>query len=412
MRGVAIEVSERLQAERDRSELLTREQEARRAAEEANRLKDEFLMTLSHELRTPLNAILGWACLLRDSRLDAEKQARAIETIERNARAQTQLIEGLLDMSRIITGKVRLELGPVSLTTTASAVVDSMRPAAEAKGIRLELAADPDVEAVPGDGDRLQQVVWNLVSNAIKFTPDGGRVQVRIRQLYDRVMLAVSDSGQGVKEEELPHIFDRFRQGERAQGGLGLGLAIVRSLVEMHGGSVEARSLGENLGATFVVRLPMFAAPVHRAEAASATPVVEVAPALRGQLGGLRVLIVDDAPDARELAQVMLEQAGASVRLASTAQEALAALDAFQPQAIVSDLVMPGTNGFELMREIRAREAASGRPAVPAVALSAYARPEDRRAALDAGYHLHLAKPVGAHDLSAALAALAATATA
>ena len=406
LRGVAIDITERMGVEAERSDLLSRERQARRDAEEANRLKDEFLMTLSHELRTPLNAILGWAMLLRTRPLPPDKQRRALETIERNARAQTQLIEDLLDMSRIVTGKLRLETKPVNVELVIDAVVETMRPGAEAKGVRLEVIADPDVELVPGDGDRLQQVIWNLLSNAIKFTPSGGRVEVRLRQLYDRVLITVSDTGQGIAPGLLPYVFDRFRQGGATHGGLGLGLAIARHLVELHGGSIEAQSLGESMGASFIVRLPIYAVrPVRWAVERQRPPGDEVVPGVPADpLAGLRVLVVDATADSRELVQVMLEGAGARVTTASNYREALARLNEGMPDVLVSDPFTADSDGFLLIREIRRRELDGGAPHLPALSLSGFARAEDRRAALEAGFEAHLARPISTEQLTAALA--------
>ena len=401
LRGVCIDISARMRQDADRNELLARERQARQDAEEANRLKDEFLMTLSHELRTPLNAILGWACLLRDSDLPADKQRRAIETIERNARAQTQLIEDLLDMSRIVSGKVRLEIGTVDLATVVQGLVEAMRPGAEAKGVRLDLVPDPDIERIPGDADRIQQVIWNLVSNAIKFTPAGGRVEVRVRQLYDRVLVAVSDTGIGIVPDLLPYIFERFRQGAQGGGGLGLGLAIAKQIVELHGGTVEARSLGENMGATFLVKLPLYTKRPFELVGGAAGVMAPEQPsdAAEGDLTGLRVLVVDAASDSRELLQLMLERAGATVATAASGRDAFALVGTWNPHALVCDLSGPDNDDFELIRGVRAAEAREHRPSLPAVAISAFARSDDRRAALESGFDDHLTKPVSSPQL-------------
>ncbi|HYU41265.1 MAG TPA: ATP-binding protein [Vicinamibacteria bacterium] len=376
-----------------------------REAQEANRIKDEFLATLSHELRTPLNAIVGWTKLLQDGRLDAATQARAIATIDRNARAQTQLIEDILDVSRIVAGKLSLDVRAVDLSAVIEGALDSVRHAAEAKGVRLVTEIARAVGPFEGDGDRLQQVAWNLVSNAIKFSTRGGTVQVRLRQSGDQAEISVQDDGLGIKPEFLPHVFERFRQADssstRPHGGLGLGLAIVRHLVELHGGSVEVSSPGEGKGSTFTVRLPLReeAGPPEiprRMPAAAATP----------QLSGVDVLVVEDESDARELIRTMLEQLGAGVVTASSAQEGLAALDARSLDVLLSDIEMPGMDGYSFMRAVRERPASRGGQ-IPAAALTAYARPEDRDAALRAGYQLHVSKPVQPAELAAVVSSLA-----
>jgi signal transduction histidine kinase len=402
------EIRERERAEREKAELLVREQVARRQAEEANRTKDEFLATLSHELRTPLNAMLGWAQLLRTGNLDAATAARALETIERNARSQAQLISDLLDVSRIITGKLRLELQPIELPLVLEAVLDTVRPAADAKGLQLAVRVDPLVPALRGDADRIQQVIWNLVSNAIKFTPAGGRVEVELGRRPDLVELAVRDTGIGIRPDFLPYVFDRFRQAEsaitRTHGGLGLGLSIVRHLVELHGGTVAVASPGEGRGATFTVRLPAqgTAPDLPRHEPAAAGGAGE-----RPRLDGLHVLVVDDEADARELTARMLGGAGARVTAAASAAAALGALEGELPDVLVVDLGMPGEDGYALLRQVRALPAARG-GALPAAALTAYARAEDRARALAAGFQIHLAKPVDPPELVAAVAGLAA----
>jgi PAS domain S-box-containing protein len=376
-----------------------------REAQEANRIKDEFLATLSHELRTPLNAIVGWTKLLQDGRLDAAAQARAIATIDRNARAQTQLIEDILDVSRIVAGKLSLEVRAVDLSAVIEGALDSVRHAAEAKGVRLVTEIARAVGPFEGDGDRLQQVAWNLVSNAIKFSTRGGTVRVRLRQSGDQAEISVQDDGLGIKPEFLPHVFERFRQADssstRPHGGLGLGLAIVRHLVELHGGSVEVASPGEGKGSIFTVRLPL------REEAGpSEIPRRMPAAAAMPQLSGVDVLVVEDESDARELIRTMLEQLGAGVVTASSAQEGLAALDAGSLDVLLSDIEMPGMDGYSFMRAVRERPASRGGQ-IPAAALTAYARPEDRDAALRAGYQLHVSKPVQPAELAAAVSSLA-----
>jgi signal transduction histidine kinase/CheY-like chemotaxis protein len=376
-----------------------------REAQEANRIKDDFLATLSHELRTPLNAIVGWTKLLQDGQLDAATQARAIATIDRNARAQTQLIEDILDVSRIVAGKLSLDVRAVDLSAVIEGALDSVRHAAEAKGVRLVTEIARAVGPFAGDPDRLQQVAWNLVSNAIKFSTRGGTVRVRLRRSGGQAEISVQDDGLGIKPEFLPHVFERFRQADssstRPHGGLGLGLAIVRHLVELHGGSVEVSSPGEGKGSTFTVRLPLHeeAGPPEippRVPAAAATP----------QLSGVDVLVVEDESDARELIRTMLEQLGAAVVTASSAEEGLAALDERSLHVLLSDIEMPGMDGYSFMRAVRERPANRGGE-IPAAALTAYARPEDRDAALRAGFQLHVAKPVQPAELAAVVSSLA-----
>jgi signal transduction histidine kinase len=406
------EIAVRQWAEEERARLLLGEQELRRQAEEANRMKDEFLATLSHELRTPLNAMLGWAQVLRLGKLDNQSAARALETIERNARSQAQLIADLLDVSRIITGKLRLDLQPVELPRIIEATLESVRPGADAKGVHLDVSLDRLTSPVLGDADRLQQVIWNLLSNAIKFTPQGGRVSVRLREAGGSAEVRVADTGAGIRPDFLPYVFDRFRQAEstitRSHGGLGLGLSIVRHLVELHGGSVAVASEGEGKGATFTVRLP-----VRQTAAEDSTSLddtmefkARVWDAQNGLLQGVQVLVVEDEDDTRELLVTALEQCGARVTAVPSAAEALASLDRSLPDVLVSDLGMPDEDGFSLIRKVRAREAAKG-GGVPAAALTAYARTEDRVRALTAGFQRHLPKPIDPSDLIAAVAALA-----
>jgi signal transduction histidine kinase len=394
----------------------SREKEARRQAEEANRLKDEFLATLSHELRTPLNAILGWAQMLRSGKLDTATTGRAVETIERNAKAQAQLIADILDVSRIITGKLRLELGPVNLPRVIETVLDSVRPAAEAKEIRLSVLLDPLATPVLGDSDRLQQVIWNLLSNAIKFTPKGGLVGVVLRQVEESSLeIEVRDSGIGIRQDFLPYVFDRFRQAEssitRSHGGLGLGLSIVRHLVELHGGTVQVDSEGEGKGAAFTVRLPVRAQGVGAGVApAGRRPMedeaVAEAPAGPPPLAGLHVLVMDDEEDTRELVAMALSHGGATVTAVPSVPEALEALDRSVPDVLVSDIGVPGEDGYSLMRKVRARDATQG-GRLPALALTAYARAEDRIQAFAAGFQMHLAKPVDPDELVAVVTSLA-----
>lgn len=385
-------------------------------AQEANRMKDEFLATLSHELRTPLNAMLGWAQLLKSRKLDEEKTVRALETIERNARSQTQMIEDLLDVSRIITGKLRLNFRACELVPLIEAALDSVRPAAAAKSIEIQSFLDPQVSSVAGDSNRLQQIIWNLLSNAVKFTPNGGRVEVRLEQFTDEylsrsyVQIQVKDTGIGISADFLPYVFERFRQADsttaRAYNGLGLGLAIVRHLVELHGGTVYAASPGEGQGSMFTVQMPTTFQPSTVApQPAAASIQPSVVNTQLYCLDGLRVLVVDDEADTRELLSVMLKQYGADVMAVSSAGEALLSLEKLKPDVLVSDIGMPFEDGYSLMRRIRALEAQHGGQ-VPAVALTAYARESDRSLALKAGFQLHVPKPVEPTDLAAAVAKL------
>jgi signal transduction histidine kinase/ActR/RegA family two-component response regulator len=390
--------------------ILYRQAEGARAeAEVANRAKDEFLATLSHELRTPLTAILGWTRILRKEQVDEATQARGLEVIERNVQAQTRLIEDVLDVSRIITGKMQLNVRRVEMPGVIEAAIESVRPAAEAKKIEVV----PVIEGpatIMGDQERLQQVVWNLLSNAIKFTPNAGRIEVRVGTRGEEVDLAVADTGKGIPREFLPYVFDRFRQADssstRTHGGLGIGLALVRHLVELHGGSVEARSDGEGKGSTFAIRLPV--AGPGESEEVTPVPAATVSRAsLTGlpTLDGLRILVVDDEADARDLIGVILRGRGAAVDAAASAAEALEAIARQHPDVLVSDISMPDEDGYQLIRELRGREAGAG-GAIPAVALTAYARSQDRERALAAGFQLHLAKPVEPDDLVLAVAEL------
>ena len=400
------EVAERRRVENYREALLVSERTARAEAERATRLKDEFVATLSHELRTPLNAIVGWASILRTDRR-AATVAQGIEVIERNAKAQAQMVEDLLDMSRILSGKLRIDLQLIDPAAVVKAALASIRPAAEAKAIELHPQID-STGMVNSDIGRLQQIVWNLLTNAIKFTPVGGRVEVALRQIDSQVEVIVSDTGQGIRAEFLPHVFDRFRQADasttRRHGGLGLGLSIVKSLVEMHGGSVDAHSSGETRGSTFIVRLPLATAQ----PLGLASPLWPDRP--RGadelQLSGLRILVVDDEPDARALAQRVLEERGADVVTVATAPEALAIVDGESaPSVVVSDIGMPDEDGYDLIRKVRALPGSAGR--IPAIALTALARGEDRKRALQAGYQTHISKPVDPAELVSVIAALA-----
>jgi hypothetical protein len=382
------------------------QRETGKRAEEASRSKDEFLATASHELRTPLTAILGWARMLRSGKVDPSGYARGLETIERNAKAQVQLIEDILDGSRILTGKLHLEIRPLDLTALVRAALDAVRPAVEAKGIDLSVEVDPQAARVVGDPERLQQVVWNLANNAVKFTPRGGAVAVTLARVGTSIELTVSDSGQGISAEFLPHVFERFRQAEgsttRRHGGLGLGLAIVRHLVEAHGGTVRAESAGEGRGARFIVLLPVQA--VYREEADTdvprATPVPEAAPAMEGAatLIGVKIVVVDDEADARDLVAMVLRANGADVATASNATEGIELVAANAPQILISDVGMPEMDGYELIRRVRTSTGTHGAQ-LPAIALTAYSREQDRRLALEAGFQTHVAKPVEPAEL-------------
>jgi CheY-like chemotaxis protein/signal transduction histidine kinase len=383
-------------------------------AREANRLKDEFLTTLSHELRTPLTAILGWTRVLRTSPSDAARLEHGLEVIERNVTAQTKLIEDLLDVSRIIAGKLRVNLRPIPLLASIEAAVEGMRPAAESKGVALRLTIAPDVDsraALAGDADRLQQVGWNLVSNAIKFTPPGGHIDVAVTRQAESFQLRVTDTGKGISSQFLHHVFDRFRQDDssstRAHGGLGIGLAIVHHIVEQHGGTVAAASPGVNLGASFTVYLPALPdGAALEVEARAAPAAAEAAAAAAVELERVSVLVVDDEPDTREILSEVLRAAGATVATAASLSQALALFDRFRPDVLVSDIAMPGGDGCALLRQLRRRGAERG-GAVPAVAVTAHAREEDRRRALSAGFERYVTKPVEPADLLAVVREIA-----
>ncbi|BAB75141.1 PAS domain S-box protein [Anabaena sp. FACHB-709] len=394
--GVAfvLDISERKLAEQQRDRLLCAERIARKDAEIANRIKDEFLAVLSHELRTPLNPILGWSKLLRSRQFDAATTDRALETIERNATLQTQLIEDLLDVSRILQGKLSLNICPVSLPIVIGAAIDTVRLAAEAKEIKIQNVFDPNLGQVMGDANRLQQVVWNLLSNAVKFTSPGGTVEIHLKAVNDQAQIQVIDTGKGITPEFLPYVFDYFRQADgtttRNFGGLGLGLAIVRQVVELHGGTVQAKSPGDGLGATFTVNLPL--SPKNEAmNHEDKNPVsANFQPAT---LSGVRVLIVDDEPDIRDLVTFILEDYDVKVIAVSSAQEALEALSQSLPDIIVSDIGMPDVDGYMLMRQLRQRSPQEGGN-LPAIALTAYAGEINQKQALAAGFQLHISKPV------------------
>lgn len=405
-------------ANQQRDEILEAERSARIAAQRATRVKDEFLATLSHELRTPLSAILGWTqILLRGgAQTTAQVYERAVEVIDRNARAQVQLIDDLLDLSRIVSGKIRMDLQQIAMLDVVQAAIDSAMPTAQAKDIRLEVILDPGKTTVNGDSSRLQQVVWNLLTNAIKFTPKGGRVQVLLQRVNSHIELSVSDTGVGIPASFLPFVFDRFSQKDssttRAFGGLGLGLAIARQLVEMHGGTIRAASAGEGQGATFFVELPLAIVQVEedpaRIHPTAAAAVATMQPQSQShsnlgdneglpKLDGVHVFILDDEPDARELLERVLKEQGASVTSFNSAMDALNAIKQTRPTLIISDVGMPGMDGYQMMRTLRAGEARESR--VPALALTAFARAEDRKRALVAGYQAHLSKPFDIAEL-------------
>jgi PAS domain S-box-containing protein len=402
-----------LRAKRIAEEAKLSAEAARLSAEEANRTKDEFLATLSHELRTPLTSIVGWAAILKSQRISAGEMARGLDVIERNARTQAQLIEDILDVSRMITGKMRLDVKPIDLRGIVEETLNTTIPAAQAKGIRLERVFEEGEIMVSGDPVRLQQVIWNLLSNALKFTLKGGRVQVRLEPNISHVELVISDSGQGIASEILPHIFDRFRQADssstRTHAGLGLGLAIVRQLVELHGGIVEAQSEGLGKGAVFTVKLPLLApSSVDLREADTTRPPMADEAALGNVsiLEGLHVLVVDDQEDICFMLSVALERCGARVTTANSAVEALSALQESRPDVLLSDIGMEGENGFSLIQKVRELALEVGGQ-TPAAALTAFAREEDRIEVLQAGFQAHLPKPIDLVELTRMVATLA-----
>jgi signal transduction histidine kinase len=402
--------TERKRAEERLAELLDSERAARSEAERANRLKDEFLATLSHELRTPLNAVIGWARMLRSGRLDKESAAHALEVVERNAWAQKQIIEDILDVSRVITGKLQMNLTAVDLVATVDAALDAVRPAMEAKDIKIETILDSSLRLVSGDPDRLQQVIWNILSNAAKFTPAGGQVQIAVGQTNAHVEIEVKDTGPGIDPAFLPHVFERFRQADgtttRMHGGLGLGLAIVRHLVELHGGTIGVENRVDGPGAVFTIRLPLPSGELRAESLSKAASIFrELQPEPPG-LQGLRILIVDDEPDTLDLISVELAQHGAMVTGISSAEEALQSLSQETFDLLISDIGMPGMDGYDLIRQVRKQEAGTQKP-IPAIALTAYARVQDRMRAIMAGYSTHVAKPVEATELLTVVASLA-----
>jgi len=405
------DITQRKQAEEEREQLLAREQAARAEAEAANRSKDEFLAILSHELRTPMTAIIGWTGMLNAGKLDETRAALALETIERNANSQLQLIEDLLDISRIIQGNLSLNFGlvePIQVITTA---IETVQPAADSKAIQISSILDSSARPVWGDSDRLQQVVWNLLSNAIKFTPEGGRVEVRLERSRGRfqtrphVQIKVSDTGKGISAAFLPYVFERFRQADstsqRSYKGLGLGLAIARHLVELHDGTIQAESQGEGQGATFTLNLPIYEGSRGIAGAAQGELTYHPSP-----LAGLRILVVDDEAEILELLSTILQEDGAEVTAVGCVDEALELLEDLKPDVLVSDIAMPGKDGYVLIRKVKDLEVELG-TRIPAIALTAYARVEERREALLAGFQIHLTKPVKPTELIAAVASLA-----
>ena len=421
LEAVAARVALALENSRLVADAQREAEEARRArtdAEEASRVKDDFLATLSHELRTPLNAIVGWAHMLRDPALPEERRRAAVETVLRNAQSQEQLISDILEVQRIMAGKLRLDLRTTDMSDIVRAAAETVQPSADVKDIKLQLLLDLNVTPIWGDPDRLQQVVWNLLSNAIKFTPQGGRVQVRVQQTEEECEIVVEDNGPGISTEFIPYVFDRFRQADssstRRHRGLGLGLAIVRNLIEMHGGTISASNVTEpeRTGAIFTIRLPRRAATRPAVAVSDDSEGKEVAADERGWLGEgpslreLRVLVVDDDPDARELIGTILERYGADVAVAGSAEEGMIALRKRAPHVIVTDIEMPQEDGYSFIRRIRSLPADEGGK-LPAVALTAYASAADRMKVLAAGFNMHVAKPVQPAELAMIVSSLA-----
>lgn len=415
--SLVLDVTAREKAEQERAALLVRERDARQHAEEADRLKDEFLATLSHELRTPLTSILGWASMIRNGEVEGANAARALETIERNARAQARLIDDLLDVSRIITGNLRLDLNPLNLTPIVDAAVDALRPTADVKGIEMRTEFESSECLVKGDPNRLRQVIWNLLSNAIKFTSRGGSVTIELSCVESNARLTVSDTGEGIPESFLPYVFERFRQAEasisRKQGGLGLGLAVVRHLVELHGGRINAESEGPDQGSTFRVDLPL---AQERRDPARAEERLREVERRRGRtsdkvrLDGVHILLVEDDDDSRKLLGTMLKRYGAKVTSTKSAAEALEVFSEELPDLLISDIGMPDEDGYALIRKLRELPADKG-GLTPAIALTGYASRKDREHALAAGYHKHMAKPVEQSEMIAAIASVIGLAT-
>jgi len=399
--------TERQRLERERDELLVREKEARREAERANAAKDQFLAVVSHELRTPLNAILGWTrILLANPR--SEVTPRGLAVIDRNARVQVQLIEDLLDVSRIISGKLRLELRSIEPVTVCEAAVESVRPMADEKQIRIEEDLDLNAGPMIGDADRLQQVIWNLLTNAIKFTNPGGTVHVLLRRKESDIEIVVSDTGCGIAPEFLPHVFDRFSQADRRttrDSGLGLGLAIVRSVTDLHGGVVRVESDGEGRGTRFIIRLPISTKALPDSQWRQSAPNPTRTRNLDAVLEGIKILFIDDSADARELVTAILNQYGGSVKTCGSTDEALATLARDRPDVVISDIAMPGGDGYQFIRALRVREDPAER--IPAIALTAYTGTEDRIGMLAAGFQLHVPKPIDPIELVSVVATLA-----
>lgn len=400
-------IDELQRSEEARGQLLLRSERALAEAESANRIKDEFLATLSHELRTPLTSLLGWSSVLREARRDEKVLVQGLEAIDRNARVQAQLIDDLLDVSRIVSGKLNLDVRPLDLASVARAAINVVRPAADAKNISLEYSSEPGLGAISADSARLHQIIWNLLSNAVKFTPHGGKISVRVDREGENARVTVTDTGQGIEPEFLPRVFDRFRQADssttRSFGGLGLGLAIVRHLVELHGGTVSAYSDGSKKGATFSATFPLLA---ERAQPVAVAHNGELPAAHLQSLDGLRVLLVDDEPEARQIISTVITRTGAEVEACTSASEALSKLEEFKPDVILSDIAMPDEDGYSFIGKVRSLPRDKGGE-TPAAALTAYARDIDRRQALSAGFQMHIAKPIGASQLVTMIARLA-----
>lgn len=400
-------IDELQRSEEARGQLLVRAERARAEAEAANRIKDEFLATLSHELRTPLTSLLGWSSVLREAKRDEKVLTQGLEAIDRNAKVQAQLIDDLLDVSRIVSGKLNLDVRPLDISSVTRAAINVVRPAADAKGIILDYWAEPGLGAISADSARLQQIIWNLLSNAVKFTPHGGKISVRLAQDGSDARVTIQDTGQGIDQEFLPRVFDRFRQADssttRSFGGLGLGLAIVRHLVELHGGTVLAHSDGVNKGATFSATFPLL---TDRTEPIAVAHSGEMKCSDDRSLDGLRVLLVDDEPEARQILSTVITRTGAEVRTCNSASEALAKLAEWKPDVILSDIAMPEEDGYSFIHKVRALSRDDGGD-IPAAALTAYARDADRSQALAAGYQMHIAKPIGAGQLVSMIARLA-----
>ena len=398
-------ISELQRSEEARGHLLVRAERARAEAEAANRMKDEFLATLSHELRTPLTSLLGWSSVLREAKRDEKVLNQGLEAIDRNARVQAQLIDDLLDVSRIVSGKLNLDVRPLDISSVTRAAINVVRPAADAKNIKLDYSAEPGVGAISADSARVHQIVWNLLSNAVKFTPQGGQITIRIEQDGPHARITVKDTGQGIDAEFLPRVFDRFRQADssttRSFGGLGLGLAIVRHLVELHGGTVSAESEGVGKGATFSATFPLLTGRTEPIAHSGET----CAPEIRS-LDGLRVLLVDDEAEAREIISTVIGRTGAEVKTCISASDALVKLVEWRPDVILSDIAMPEEDGYSFIGKVRSLPREKGGE-TPAAALTAYARDEDRVQALAAGYQMHIAKPIGASQLVTMVAKLA-----